>query len=258
MNANTMMKVLGYVPCDPEPGNGGGAAPTPTPTPTPTPEPTPTPTPEPKPGEGGERSLLDEGQDPKPEPRKEGSGSLLDDDPKPGEGGEQKPQPPTEEQVKAWTDGLKSIDLGDGVKWDDGALKEMTPALMEISGGDPKKAEGVVKAYTAYQQKIARATDEARVAFNNMLVGECEKRFGGDIKKVVEYARKGGAAIFGEKIWNAMKKVPSFANNPDILERLAEFGRRTSTDTGRVVPKDGAGDGDRGDVLHRMYGDVKV
>jgi len=184
--------------------------------------------------------------------------NLLDDEPEKKTDEPGNAEPPTEEAIKAWTDGIKATDLGDGVKWDDAALKEMTPALMEISGGDPKKAEGVVKAYTAYQQKVAKQIAEANAAFNSMLLGECEKRFGTDLKKVVGYAKKGGAAIFGDKIWNAMKREPRFANNPDILEKLADFGRKISTDTGRVVPKDGTGGGETGDVLHRMYGNVKV
>jgi len=211
------------------------------------------------------KSLLDGEETPKEEPKKEEpkaeppkSKNLLDDEPEPKKEEGADDTPPTEEAVKAWTDGLKAIDLGDGVKWNDEALTEMTPALMKMSGGDPKKAEGLVKAYTAYQQKVAKAVAERDVAVNNMLIAECERKFGADLKKVVGFARKGGEAIFGAQIWNAMKREPRFANNAEILEKLAEYGRKIATDTGRVVPKDGTGGGESEDVLHRMYGSVKV
>lgn len=212
--------------------------------------------------DGGDKPNGGEGGGKKPAPGK--SGSLLDDDTppaeqKPGEeGGENAPAPPTEEQIAEFCKGIPALDMGDGVKWDDATLKAIAPSLMEMTGGDAKKAQPIVKAYADHMQKLAKAQAEAADAFNNGLIAECNKRFGADLKKIAGYAKKGGAAIFGDKIWNEMKTIPSFANNPDIMERLAEFGRRISTDGGRVATKDGDPAPGEGDVLHRMYGNVKV
>lgn len=163
------------------------------------------------------------------------------------------PGTPTDEAVKAFVEGIPALDLGDGVKWDDEMLTAMAPSLMELTGADPKKADGIVKAYAAHAQKIAKAQAEAADAFNNGLIQQCQERFGADLKKVAGYAKQGGLEVFGEKIWNEMKKIPAFANNPDIMDRLAAIGRKKATDGGKVVPK-AAAPADRGDLLHRMYG----
>ena len=200
----------------------------------PTPTPTPTPTPAPK-----AASLLDDTPAPTPEP-------------KPGE-----PAPanaPSEEAVKKWTEGIKATDLGDGVQWDDEALKAMTPALMELSGNDPKKAEGLVKAYTAYKQAEINKIDEANNAYALALIEEDKKRFGADLQNVVAQAQAGGKHVFGEQIWNQLKTVPQFCNNPDILERLAAIGRTVKPDTGAVVPQDGKAPAARRDWREGMYG----
>jgi len=264
MSIDTMKKVLGYQFLEENQGNGGeggggGEATTTTTT---------------QGGEGGEgnppsggaaKTLLDgdEGgagttteppKDDKPKAK-----SLLDDEPpaqepkKEGEGTEA-PKAPTTEEIDAWVKGVPALDLGDGVKWDDAALKAMAPTLM---GLEKEKSNEVIKAYADYTKGLAKAQAEAADAFNNGLIMECEKRFGTDLKKVAGYAKKGGAAIFGDKIWNEMKTIPSFANNPDIMERLAEYGRKISNDTGKVTPP-GGGTTEPGDVLHRMYGNVKV
>ena len=178
--------------------------------------------------------------------------SLLDDDdPPPAD----PPTPPTpdDEKVKAFVEGIPALDMGDGVKWDDQMLKVMAPSLMELTGGDPKKADGLVKAYSSHMQSIMKAQAEAADAFNNGLIAQCKERFGEDFQKVVAYAKQGGRAVFGEKIWNEMKKTPAFVNNPDIMEKLAEIGRKSATDGGKVLPQ-GSTPGERGDLLHRMYG----
>lgn len=240
-------------------GEGGGATPPATATPA-----------EQKPG-GEPKTLLDGDDETK---GGEGGGeggqkpkqtkTLLEDDDSPAEqktgeeGGENASTPPTEEQVAEFCKGIPALDMGDGVKWDDETLKAIAPSLMDITGGDAKKAQPLVKAYADHMQKLAKAQAEAADAFNNGLIAECNKRFGADLKKISGYAKKGGAAIFGEKIWNEMKTIPSFANNPDIMERLAEFGRKIATDGGRVATKDGDPAPGESDVLHRMYGNVKV
>ena len=179
--------------------------------------------------------------------------SLLDDDDDPPADPAAQPQQPDDEAVKAFVAGIPALDLGDGVKWDDQMLKVMAPSLMELTGGDPKKADGLVKAYASHAQAYAKAQAEAADAFNNGLIAQCKERFGADFNKVKAYAKQGGLQVFGEKIWNEMKKTPVFANNPDIMERLAEIGRKSATDSGKVLPQ-GSTPGDRGDLLHRMYG----
>lgn len=186
--------------------------------------------------------------------------SLLDDDDEPQDppANPEDPEKPTDEAIKAFCDGIPALDLGDGVKWDDAMLTAMAPALMELTGGDPKKANNLVKAYASHAQAYAKAQAEAADAFNNGLIAECEKRFGADVKKVAALAKQGGRAIFGDKIWNEMKKTPAFANNPDIMERLADFARKFATDSGKVVPDGAEGVSDKDDLLKRMYGKIKV
>ena len=201
-------------------------------------------------------TLLDGGDDGQ---RKDGAKSLLDDEVrKPDEGGKpgegEGAKPPTAEEIDAWMKEVPALDLGDGVKWDDAALKAMAPSLMGLG---KEKSNEVIKAYADYAKDLAKRQAEAADAFNNGLIQECQKRFGDDLRKVVGFAKTGGRAIFGDRIWNEMKTIPAFANNPDIMERLAEFGRKVSTDGGKVSPSGGGDDEDRGDVLHRMYGGVK-
>lgn len=227
--------------------------PTPNPTPTPEPKPTPTPTPEPTPNPTPTPTPT-----PTPEPKKDDqqppkkTTSLLDDDPLPGE-----PEPtpaPSEEDVKKWTDGIKATDLGDGVKWDDEALGAMTPELMKLTGNDPKKAEGIVKAYTAYQQGVQNKIVEANEAYANELVEECKRRFGPDLNKTLAQAKAGGRHVFGDQLWNQLKSVKQFANNPDLIERLAVFGRQVTPDTGAVPNKDGKAQPAARDWREGMYG----
>jgi hypothetical protein len=150
---------------------------------------------------------------------------------------------------------VPALDLGDGVTWDDAALKAMAPSLM---GLEKDKADAVIKAYADYTKGIAKAQAEAADAFNNGLIAECKKRFGEDLKKVTTLAKQGGVAVFGEKLWKEMKSVPAFANNPDIMERLADIARKFATDGGKVAPNGAEGGSDKDDLLKRMYGKIKV
>ena len=163
---------------------------------------------------------------------------------------------PTDEEQKAYRESIKAIDLGEGVKWDDPSLEAMTPELMRLTGNDPKKAEGIVKAYTAHQQAQVRAMQERQDKFLNGLVGECKKRFGDDLGRMCELAKAGGKKIFGDEIWNVMRKEPSFANNPDIIEKLAAFGRSEKDDPGVTAAQPKAAGGDR-DWRESMYGKKK-
>lgn len=183
--------------------------------------------------------------------------TLLDDEDEPA--AEPKPedaQTPNDEAIDAFIKGIDATDLGDGVQWSDETLKAMAPSLMEITGGDAKKANGVVKAYAAHMQEQARKQTEAMEAFNDGLIKECQTRFGADLKKVAGLAREGGRAIFGDNLWSALKATPAFANNPDVLERLAEHGRRIREDNGAVATKT-AEQKEEGDLFKRMYGGIK-
>jgi hypothetical protein len=181
--------------------------------------------------------------------------SLLDDDDETPDNEPTDPAQPSAEDIDAWVKSVPALDLGDGVTWDDAALKAMAPSLMSL---EKDKADKVIKAYADYTKGIAKAQAEAADAFNNGLIAECKKRFGEDLKKVTTLAKQGGVAVFGEKIWNEMKSVPAFANNPDIIERLANIARKFATDGGKVA-SDGAGGGsDNDDLLKRMYGKIKV
>lgn len=189
-------------------------------------------------------------------------GSLLDDDEEPthekkedeGAADEGANKVPTEEEIDAWCKSVPELDLGDGVKWDNAVLKAMAPSLMGL-----KKEESgrVIKAYAEYTKAQAKAQAEAADGFNNGLIKQCQERFGEDLPKVAQLAKSGGREVFGDKIWNEMKKIAAFANNPDILEKLAAVGQRVATDRGKVIPKGSEGsDAPKGDILHRMYGNI--
>lgn len=186
------------------------------------------------------------------------SKTLLDDEDVTGESETPEANAPSAEDIEAFCKGIDVTDLGDGVEWSDPTLKAIAPALMELTGNDPKKANGVVKAYATFVQEQARQQQEAAEAFTKGLVNECKARFGADLKKVAKFAREGGRAIFGENIWSALKSTPAFANNPDIIEKLADYGRRLAEDTGATKPTAGTKANDEMDVLQRMYNHVNV
>lgn len=181
--------------------------------------------------------------------------SLLDDDDEPPANEPTDLAQPSAEDIDAWVKSVPALDLGDGVTWDDAALKAMAPSLM---GLEKDKADAVIKAYADYTKGIAKAQAEAADAFNNGLIAECKKRFGEDLRKVTTLAKQGGVAVFGEKLWKEMKSVPAFANNPDIMERLADIARKFATDGGKVAPNGAEGGSDKDDLLKRMYGKIKV
>ena len=183
--------------------------------------------------------------------------NLLDDEPE--EGGEKSADAGAAsdaEAVKTWTAGIKATDLGDGVKWDDPLLDAMAPELMKMSGGDPKKAEGVVKAFTDYQRAVAKKMAEGAAEIDRQNISACEAEFGQDLKKVVKLAREGGRIAFGD-LWDVVRQERRVCNHPAFIRQMARIAQRFATDTGHVAPKEGAGDGEVGDVLHRMYKDVR-
>ena len=192
--------------------------------------------------------------------------SLLDDEPEPaadaadaeGKQPEAAAEPPSEEDIDAFCKAIPATDLGDGVGWSDDTLRAMAPSLMELTGRDPKKADAVVRAFQAHVQDVRRRQNEASEAFNRGQIDQCRKRFGADLPSVARDARVGLMEIFGPELGNALKSTPEFANNPDVIERLAAFGRRIRQDSGAVLPQGGTPVQDSSDVLHRMYGNVKV
>ncbi len=252
---------------DPEPGAGGGAGDEPAKTePTKTEpaktEPTKTEPTKTEPGAGdGAGGEPAKTEPTKTEPAKtEQAVNLMDDEtggePAKTEPGAEDAKTPTDEEQKTFREAIKTIDIGEGVKWDDPALSAMTPELMRLSGGDPKKAEGIVKAYTSYQQEQVRKFNEANDKFLNGLVDQCRQRFGADLKQVCTLAKEGGRRIFGDELWNVMKKERAFANNPDIIERLAAFGRSTRDDPGATKKETGT-TGRSSDWRENMYGGAK-
>lgn len=179
----------------------------------------------------------------------DGELNLLDGGAEEG-GGE--PEAPTPEAVEAWKKGVKALDLGDGVQYDDALLDRLAPELMELTGGDGAKAERLVKAYTGHVLEEARRAQEAQEAFNAELVRQCRERWGADLGRVARRADAGGKAIFGEKLWNEIRSVRQFANNPDIMERLAVYGRAAASDRG--VSSDRGGRPEKTATLSQQLG----
>lgn len=161
-----------------------------------------------------------------------------------------------DEALAKFTGSIRALDLGDGVTFDDAAFRAIAPELMELSGGDPKRAEPLVRRYVQGEIARARAEQEAQDAFNEELRNQCRARWGADLRSVAKAAGQGGRIVFGDKIWNEMKGIESFANNPDIMERLAIVGRRFAEDGGAVHPA-GQEPEDTRDVIARMYGGIK-
>ncbi len=237
-----------------------------------------TPTPTPTPTEGASWTLLDETKvapeakdTPTPttdSPTKDSAAktapeaktattSLLDEaktEPEAKTADENAPTPPNEEEVKKFTEGVKAIDLGDGVTWDEPALQAMTPALMKLTGGDPAKAEEVIKSYTAYKQAEINKVEEANQAYATALVAECKNRFGADLQKVCDFAKIGAEHVFGTELWKQLRTVPQFCNNPDIIERFAAIGKTVKPDTGAVLPPAGKAQAAPRDWREGMYG----
>lgn len=185
------------------------------------------------------------------------SASLLDEpktDPADKKTEADAPTTPNEEDVKKFTEGVKAIDLGDGVTWDEPALQAMTPALMKLTGNDPAKAEEVIKSYTAYKQEEMNKVEEANQAYATALVAECKSRFGADLPKVCDLAKIGAEHIFGIELWKQLRTVPQFCNNPDIIERFAAIGRTVKPDTGAVLPPAGKAQAAPRDWREGMYG----
>lgn len=186
--------------------------------------------------------------------------SLLDDE---GEGEEKSeaqesaPPAPNEEETKAFYEKLSAVDLGDGVTRDDELLKEMTPALMAMTNGDPKKAEGIVNAYASFVKAKEKRELESQILYENALVKQCEAEFGADAKRVAKMADFVGSKILGEE-WKAMRSVKSFFYNPNVIRRLSSLYSMFAQDTGKMPPNGEAATIDRGDVFHRLYGNVKV
>ena len=178
--------------------------------------------------------------------------NLMGDDD--GDEQHEEPKPPTEDEQKAYRESIKTIDLGDGVKWDDPSLEAMTPELMRLTGNDPKKAEGIVKAYTDFQRKQVAAQQERSEQFLSGLVDQCRERFGDDLQKICALAKAGGRKIFGDELWNVMRQERAFANNPDIIERLAAFGRSAQDDKGVVKKEVKPAVAGSGDWRTNMYG----
>lgn len=188
------------------------------------------------------RTLLEEADDPEPAPGSDDAEAAADAG--------------KAEALAKFTGSIKALDLGDGVRFDDDAFNSIAPELMEVSGGDPAKAEPLVRKFVQGEIARQRAAQEAQDAFNQELRNQCRQRWGADTRKVARDANRGGLAVFGEKIWNEMKGIESFANNPDIMERLAIVGRRFAEDGGAVHPAGQAAEDTR-DVISRMYGGIK-
>lgn len=160
------------------------------------------------------------------------------------------------EKLEAFKSSIRALDLGEGVRFDDAAFSDIAPELMEMAGGDPGRAEPLVRKYVQGEIARARAAQEAQDAFNAELRNQCRQRWGADTMSVAKAANAGGRAVFGDRIWNEMKGIESFANNPDIMERLAMVGKRLAVDGGAVHPA-GQSAEDTRDVIARMYGGIK-
>lgn len=125
--------------------------------------------------------------------------------------------------------------LSDGRKlaWDNQAVDAVAEVFAR-HGVAPEVAKEAVDAYAARFLKSAEdraaAAAKKQADANASMVKACRDRFGADLPRYAEMARKGGLDIFGDKAWGMLRSVPAFTNNPDILAALAARGRAITND----------------------------
>lgn len=211
------------------------------------------------------QTLLDGGEEPAKEPEQkepEPVKTLLDDDDEEkdgqndGEKKEEEQKEPDQQSVDDFKMQIKEVvKLPDGVEYDDEALNAMAAPLMELTGGDPKKADRVIKAYTDFRRKESNAQIEEQNRYAKALSEECTKRFGKDIKIFSKDAREGGFKVFGNDLWNVLRHIPQIGNNPDMIERLAMINRKLSSDPA-VVQKEQQQPAGTSGWVSSMYGGI--
>ena len=163
---------------------------------------------------------------------------------------------PSDEVIANFRSSINSLSGDLGI--DEDGVKDLLPELYRLSGGDAAKAERLVQKYGSV---VKNGLDRVRAKdseFNRQLVDSARSRFGSELPKVVKFANIGGRDIFGDELWSVFRKIPAFANNPDVLERLARRGRIVEEDNGVYRGGQNQSTGDQSDVIHRMYGGMKV
>lgn len=163
---------------------------------------------------------------------------------------------PSDEVIANFRSSINSLsgDLG----LDEDGVKDLLPELYRLSGGDAEKADRLVKKYGSVVKNGMDRIRAKDTEFNRQLVESARSRFGSELQKVVKFANIGGRDIFGDELWSVFRKIPAFANNPDVLERLARRGRIVEEDNGVYRGGHNQSTGDQSDVIHRMYGGMKI
>ena len=187
-------------------------------------------------------------------------GSILagDEGGKGGEGGkgDKTPQPePNPEEIDAYLQKIKKIDLSDGTgpapAWDDGALKVVAPLFIKHKISDAAANE-IIAAYGQHvsgQYKAASETDRQILA---TLRTECSKRFGNDLNRFASEGRRGGEHVFGKALFQRLARVEAFGSDPDIIQALAQIGRGLTSE-GATGGEDIGSKAEKS-LADRMYG----
>lgn len=142
----------------------------------------------------------------------------------------------TDEAIGEFLKGIPALDLGKDAQgkpivWSDGALKAVAPAMI-AQKLTQDQAKAVVFAYVEYAKAQNAAQVKAAREYNAHLIADAKQKFGPDLPRFAREADAGGRSIFGDEIWNEMRTITAFSNDPRIIERLAAVGRGVQTDPG--------------------------
>jgi hypothetical protein len=185
-----------------------------------------------------------------------GAGADGDGDGKGGDGGE--PPDAKPEEVEAFLAAIKPVDLGGGdgetaPAWDASAVQAVAPYFLKhkISGEAANEIVGAYARHVAAQFKAAADADRAVL---DQMHAACAERFGGDLKRFVSEARRGGEHVFGKALFMRLASVEAFGSDPDIIEALARVGRGLARDRA-TIGEDAGGDRGERPLAERMYPD---
>lgn len=162
---------------------------------------------------------------------------------------------PTAEAVAAVAAAIKPADLGKGIdgqplSWDTEAVDRVARVFAR-RGVSSEVANEIVQAYAEHFRAKSAAAVEADASLNKTMVAECRQKFGADMPRYIEQARKGGADIFGKELFAQLCSVPAFANDHRIISALAARGRAVTDDPGPGGP---GGRAPAADLAQGMYG----
>lgn len=122
--------------------------------------------------------------------------------------------------------------LGDGEQYVSAdIIKTLTPAIMKL-GIPAEKAGAAYQLIAQYEKAQLEHNNKLAITEINARAEASRKEFGKELGEVCRLAAQGGAAIFGDGLWEEMKEVPILVNDKRFLRALAKVGRMLKNDKG--------------------------